>query len=298
MVAELIPETEQKQPEDAALTNPDSTQESTEQANDQQEDTSHIDAFLEGLGSDDADTSTDDGKGATTDGTAPSTEKPAATREEIRQELEAEDKVRREAENLKTYRDGVSRSFQSVDGDLMAKAKEWGLDLDQADWLKERFRQHNGHWNVLYQAALEQASPQIESRAYQRAEGEVSKQLLDTIAEELGDAKALTGEIGKSIKTWPDMAKALVKEARKGYVTKDEVTKGQRKVLDRIDTALKGRGMSLKDITGNGGSDLPPIRGAAGSLNTAQALDKAYGNGEIDAATYRARYKAVTGVEP
>lgn len=264
MAEATLEKTEVQQPEDAALTNPDSTQESTEQANDQQEDTSHIDAFLEGLDAEDAGTSTEDGKSATTDGTAPSTEKAPVSEEEIRQKIEAENKTRTDAENLRSYREGVSRSFQGVEAELTQKAKEWGLDIDAADWLKSRFQQHNGHWNVLYQAAIEQASPQIESRAYQRAEGEVSKQLLDTFAEELGDNKALTGEIGKSIKTWPDMAKALVKEARKGFVPKDDVSKGQRKVLDRIDKALQGRGMSLKDITGNGGSDLPPIRGSSG----------------------------------
>lgn len=278
--ATLAPETEvQTPPNDDALLTPDSTAEDTPPADNQEEDSSHIDALLEELSKDDAATAGDDGKAATADGLVPAPEKaltPEEIREQTRKELEAESEAKRNADNLRSYREGVARSFQNVEAELSAKAKEWGLGVDEIDWLRQRFQNHNGHWKVLYDAAIEQASPQIETRAYQRAEAEVSKHLLDAIAEDLGEGaqKALVGEIGKSIKTWPDMAKAIAKEARKGYVAKDEVTKAQRRLAEKIDAALKGRGMSLKDITGNGGSDLPPVRGGntrAGTVEWAKS---------------------------
>lgn len=264
--ATLAPETEVTPPNDDALLTPDSTAEDTPPADNQEEDSSHIDALLEELGKDDAATAGDDGKAATADGLVPAPEQkltPEEAKEEGRREKEAEIEARRVSEERKRYLDGMAFVVGDVPEKLKQFVKDYGLDVDAADRLTKEFNRLNGAIRPLFEHALEQQRPQIESQAYQRAEAEVSKHLLDAIAEDLGEGaqKALVGEIGKSIKTWPDMAKAIAKEARKGYVAKDEVTKAQRRLAEKIDTALKGRGMSLKDITGNGGSDLPPVRG-------------------------------------
>ena len=300
--ATLTAETEVTPPNDDALTTPDPAPESVEPTDDQKEDTSHIDAFLEGLGTDDAGTAAGDGKVAPTDGVVPPPEKaltPEEIREETRKELEAEQAKNQTAAQLKAYRDGVNRSFQNVESELSAKAKEWGLDIDAADWLRQRFQNHNGHWKVLYEAAIEQAQPQIHGKAYQDAEAQVSKHLLDAVLEDLGEPahKAITGDIGKGIKTWPDMAKAIAKEARKGYVPQSNVTEAQRKALEKVDVALKERGLSLAQFTGNSNPQTPAIK-TSGNYSTPEALDKAFGNKEIDSATYKARYKALTGREP
>jgi len=268
LVAEAVPstETEEKPPEDVAVTTPDSTPEQTPENDNQQEDTSFVDDILKGLDSSDAPTGADDGKAATTDGQVPASEKPK-TEAEIRQQIEAENRQRQEADNLRLYREGVNRSFQSLDSDLSQMAKEWGLDIEQADRLKQRVQQHNGHWNVLYQAAIEQAKPQIEQQVDQRTQATVANLIYETVKGDLGDSsvKALQ-EAGA--KDWGEFIKAVGNQYRKGYVPAADYTKKSsvKELLKRIDTAAREHGFSLDAFTGNGGTDLPPPR--SGNVRT------------------------------
>lgn len=295
----LAPETEVTPPNDDALLTPDSTTESAPPADNQEEDTSHIDAFLEGLGSDDAAQVGDDGKAATPDGTVPAPQNltPEEAREQGRREKEAELETQRTSQERQRYIEGLNFVVQDVPAKLTALAVKYGFDPADTTELMNQLNRFNGAYKPLYEHAVQQATPQVRQQAYQEAEASVSQHLLAAVTEDLGDAagKAITGEIGKSIKTWPDMAKAIAKEARKGFVPQADLTKAQRKVLDKIDTALKGRGMSLRDITGNGGSDLPPIRGGGGTIANSYDNDRAYNEGRITSEQWKAntdRFKA------
>lgn len=270
--ATLQAETEVTPPNDDALLTPDSTTESAPPADNQEENV--FDAILEGLGDDDAETVADNGTGAPADGKVPpaQTLTPEEAREQGRRERDAELASQQTSAERQRYLDGLNNVVQDVPLKLTALAERYGMSPADVTELYTQFNRLNGAYKPLYEHSLEQATPQVKAQAYQEAEASVSKHLLDAVAEDLGDNahKAITGEIGKSIKTWPDMAKAIAKQARTGFVPKEEVTKAQKRVLEKIDTALKGRGMSLKDITGNGGSDLPPIRGGTTRQGTVE----------------------------
>lgn len=293
MVAEAIPQTEVTPPNDDALLTPDPTPESTPAPEVNEEDAA-LDAILEGLGSDDVGTGDEDGKSAAPDGLVPPAEKaltPEEAKEQGRREAEAEIANKQKALQDQAYIEGVRRSFQSVDADINAKAKERGWDLDDVEWIKSRFQSHNGHWNVLHKAALDQASPQIKGQAYQEAEAEVSKLLLTTISEELGES-ALKAIQTAAPKTWPDLAKAITKEARKGYVAKEEVVKGQKALLKKLEGPLSERGITLAQITGSTGPQTPAARGGTGSQPKDYAEAEAWhASGKWDNAQMRA-YKA------
>lgn len=261
----LAPETEVTPPEDVALTTPDSQVEQTPESDNQQDETSFVDDILKGLDSESVSTGSEDGKDATTDGQVPVTA-PPKTEAEIRQQLEAEQRAQQEAQNLRTYREGVTRSFQNLDSDLTQMAKEWGLDLDQAERLKQRVQHHNGAWNVLYQAAVEQVRPQIQQEAATEMQRQVAMLQYDAIKEELGETAVKALQSG-GVNTWQDFTKSVVKEARKGYVPAADYTskKAVKELLAKYDTALQQRGLSLESLNGTANISLPPPRGGTGA---------------------------------
>lgn len=281
MVAEAIPETEVTPPEDVAVTTPESTPESTP-APETNEEPSVIDAILESFGEGEG-TGADDGKGLATDGKVPPAEvalTPEEAKAQGRREAEAEIANRQTTAQRQAYLDGVRRSFQAVDAELDAKADEWGLTTEGRQWLRGRFQAHNGHWGVLHQAALNEASPEIKIQGFNEGVMDASEKAWTGIKEELGEPALKAIQTAKP-DTWADLAKAVAKEARKGYVpSSDYVSKASAKAqLDKLEAALKDRGASgivtrsLADLTGGTGPDTPAARGGSGGRMTKAAFD-------------------------
>lgn len=294
----VLDKTEVTPPEDVALTTPESTPESTP-APENNEDDAALDAILEGLGSSDAETGTDDGKGASTNELVPPATKPLTpeeAREQGRRDRDAEIATQQTSAERQRYLDGLNNVVQDVPLKLTALAEKYAMAPTDVTELYTQFNRLNGAYKPLYDHSVSQREPQIRGQAYQEAEAEVSKLLLTTISEELGES-ALKAIQTAAPKTWPDLAKAITKEARKGYVAKEEVSKGQKALLKKLEGPLAERGITLAQITGSTGPQTPAATGGS-NTNTTQALDRAYGNNQIDAATYKARYKALTGREP
>lgn len=288
--ATLTPvETEVTPPEDVALTTPESAPE-TEPAPEADEEASVIDSILESFGSDE-ETGAGDGKGAATDGSVSTPEKaltPEEIREQTRREVEAENANKQTAAQRQAYLDGVRRSFQAVDAELDAKADEWGLPTEARQWLRGRFQNHNGHWNVLYQAALEEAAPTLKVQGWNEGVQDASEKAWAGIKEELGEP-ALKAIQTAQPATWAELAKAVAKEARKGYVAKEEVTKAQRKVLAKLKEPLAARGITLEQLTGSTGPDVPPARAGSGPRFTSTAAnDKAFNDNIITREQWKA----------
>ncbi len=275
MVAEAIPEQEEAQ---AAAVTPEALESIPEPTTETPEvEVTDYGALLETLEVDPSATEETTGAAPTSD--SPSNPLEGLTPQQIEERGAQRERERLQRESDTTQRqarvDGLNRALPTIKESVKQTLTNAGMDTETVLGVLGKLDELHGTHIALRESDFERVAPSVKAQAYQEAEATVSKHLLDAVAEDLGDAanKAITGEIGKSIKTWPDMAKAIAKEARKGYVAKDEVRKGQTKILEKIDTALKGRGMSLKDITGNGGSDLPPIRGAQGRMTKAQFDD-------------------------
>lgn len=263
MVAEAIPEQEEAQ---AAAVTPEALESIPEPTTETPEaEETDYGSLLESL--DVSESATDEATGTAPTGDSPSNPLEGLTPEQIEERGAQRERERIQRESETTQRqariDGLNRALPATKESVKQMLSNIGVDTDVVLAVLGKMDELHGTHIALRESDFERVAPQVKAQAYQEAEASVSKHLLDAVAEDLGDnaQKAIQGEIGKSIKTWPDMAKAIAAEARKGYVAKEEVTKAQKRVLEKIDTALKGRGMSLKDITGNGGSDLPPIRG-------------------------------------
>lgn len=292
MVAEAIPEVEQTPPEVVDNPNLEPAPETTP-APEADEEESVIDSILESFGSDE-ETGADDGKGATTDGSVSTPEKaltPEEAKEQGRREAEAELATRQTAAQRQAYLDGVRRSFQAVDAELDAKADEWGLPTEARQWLRGRFQAHNGHWNVLYQAELEQAAPQLKVQGFNEGVIDASEKAWAGIKEELGEP-ALKAIQSAKPETWDKLAAAIAKEARKGYVAKEEVTKAQRKVLAKLKEPLAARGITLEQLTGSTGPSLKsPTGGSGPRITTDHENNVAFNEGRITREQFAANQK-------
>lgn len=265
--AVLAPETEVTPPEDVANPTPEVTTEAAPEGVNQ-EDTSFIDNILSGIDSESVATA-DDGKGVTTDGSAPAgTENltPEQAKEQGRREKEQEIASERTSLERQNYINGLNFVVKDVPDKLTALAERYSMSPADVTEMFSQFNRLNGALRPLYDHATEQARPQIYQQAGQEMEREVARLQNLAIKEALGDAalKALSNE---SIKTWEDWTKGIVAEARKGYVPSSDYTskKSVKDLLSKYDTALKERGLSLADITGNGGTDLPPPQGGGRS---------------------------------
>ena len=111
--------------------------------------------------------------------------------------------------------------------------------------------------------ASDRVAPQLREQQDQQTQATVAQLLYDTVQKDLGDASVKALQTAGA-KTWDDFAKAIGKEYRKGYISNDKAKENLRGFAKKIDTALKERGSSLAEITGNGGVNLPTPRGGTG----------------------------------
>lgn len=266
MVAEAIPEQEE-------ITTPASTPEAPESIPEPttpavEEDTSGIDAIVSSLDVEPA-TAETTGSTASSDGT------PDALLKDLTPEQIEERGAQRERERLQQAStaaerqrrlDGMNNALPAIKGRVKDALAAEGLQADTVLSILGMFDELHGTHLGLRQFDLEQYRPQIVTEAGAEMQRQVAGLMYQAIKEDLGEP-ALKGVQGENVKTWADLTKAIAKEARKGYVPASDYTskKSVKDLLSKYDTALKERGLSLADITGNGGTDLPPPQGGGRS---------------------------------
>jgi hypothetical protein len=271
VVAEAIPEQEEAQ---AAAVTPEALESIPEPTTETPEaETTDYGSLLESLEVDPSATEPATGAAPTSD--SPSNPLEGLTPQQIEERGAQRERERLQRESETTQRqareDGLNRALPALKESV--KQLLAGLDADTVLSVLGKFDEFHGTHLALRQGDVDRMSPQIKSAAYNEAAVFTFEALTAAAKEELGDDahKALTGTKHES---WADVTKHIVKEARKGLVPKEDVTKGQRDLLEKLDkrvTTLAAQGISiksLKDITGNGGSDLPPIRGGTGGRMT------------------------------
>lgn len=160
MVAELLTETEQPQPDAEAQSDPNPAAEPVTAPESEASDETSYDDILTGLLADPA-TATGDGEAAPANETGPPEKAltPEEIREQTRRELEAENAKKQTDYQRQQQLAGIRRSFASLDDDLdKILSEELGVtDLAQIKRVKSRVQQHNGHWNELYQNDVQTA---------------------------------------------------------------------------------------------------------------------------------------------
>lgn len=280
-------ETEVTPPNDATLATPDATTETVTQPDDQQEDTSHIDAFLEGLGTEEAGTEGADGKDAATDGEVPLAEQKPQTEAEIREDERR--KLTQQAnsqKNSEEYRNRVTSlnwvAREDVPAKLTALAEKYGMQATDVTELFTQVNRLHGALKPVLEYELEQQKPQIVNEAATEMQKQVATLMYEAVKEDLGEP-SLTALQSGGIKTWQDFTKAIVKEARKGYVPESDYVPraavGKR--IDKYEKAIAERGSagivtrSLKELDGTGGQDLPSARGGNSRQGTKEWAESA-----------------------
>lgn len=296
--AVLAPETEVTPPEDVANPTPEVTTEGAPEGVNQEEESSIIDDILAGIDSESTSTA-NDGKGVTTDGTAPSAQTltPEEAKEQGRREKEQEIASERTSLERQNYINGLNYVVKDVPEKVKQIAKEYGLDFDATDRLTSEFNRLYGALKPLYDHAVEQQRPQIEQQADQRTQATVAQLIYDKVKEDLGDS-AVKALQDAGAKTWGDFVDAVGKGYRKGYVPAADYTskKAVKELLGKYDAALKERGLSLADITGNGGQDLPRAQGGTGTrYATTSENDKAFNEGRQTREQWKANDDRLTG---
>jgi hypothetical protein len=298
--ATLTAETVETPSEEVAVVTPDSPTESVP-APENVEVASPVDAILESIGSASAENAGDHGANAT-----PNEVVPPAVQGPTPDQIRQEERERVQNEN----RVNGLRWVVAEDAPAQLAKLEAELSDDGRKILQNEINRIKGAFEPLLARAVEvdtKLAPGIRSAALKEAEDFTLASFATSAKEELGEAafKALTETRHAS---WVGVGKLLIQEARKGYVpSADYVSKASAKAqLDKLETALKDRGASgivtrsLAELTGSTGPDTPAATSGSGvgSLNTTQALDRAYGNQQITAAQYKAGYVKLTGREP
>jgi hypothetical protein len=233
----------------------------------------------------------------------------AAERGRREAEEQAEQKARKQQTDAQyqSYIQGLNGVTQDVPLKVSALMDElsnrYATPADLTRLMTE-FNRLNGALKPLYDHQLEQNRPAIYSEAETMVRQAVVQELFTGFKDQIGE-DGIKNVQTAAPKTWPELGQAVAKEARNGYVSQEAAKKAEAAHLKKLDAALASRAReghvtrSLADLSGTPRANLPAnMSGGGGKLGTTEALDRAYGNSEIDAATYRERYKALTGREP
>ncbi len=239
MVAEAVQETEITQPEAEAPVSPEPVEEIAPAPEPEVEDDFATDVLKE-LGLADLATPTETG------GAAPANETEAdpyaglsakEAYEKGQKDTEAAESAKTSTKDYQTYVKGVTNSFQSVDADLKAFASEVGLSLDQADQLRQRFANHNGHWKVLHDHTVMQ-----EKQTYQ-----------ENVRQTLLAAAKRAGIENPEFASIDEYAAKLTEHGQAGHVPESKAKERER------DAATKAVAAYRKRLT-NAGVDIPGVR--------------------------------------
>lgn len=286
--ATLTAETEVTPPNDEVLEAPNPAPEADAPPADPEIESPYADDdILKELGLSDAADGNGDGAGTASDGRVPS-EYEGLSPEEI--ERKVEEKAQAKATQTQTaaarqnYVEGLRRYVANAVTEADRQADANGGVLDR-DWVKTNLNRIKGDYDQLIEydtAVARQAGATQVANLY----GQASVQLLGQ-----DGANALFKANHQDPVSYME-GFALAYAKKHGYVEPKEVKarevaagiKGFRNAEAKHDAALKGRGMSLKDITGNGGSDLPPIRGGTNNKPDAVLANPNASREERDAA--------------
>lgn len=255
-------ETEVTPTEDEAVVSPEALTESTP-APENVEDTSAVDAILEGIASAGTEAVGADGKNATSDEKVP----PAAPSEDqIRLDERAKVEAQKRIDGLKwVVTEDAPNKLAALREELSEKG--WATLVNEVNRMK-------GAFSPLLDRAVDvdtNYAPQVHTQGWNAAITQATEQSWDVIKKELGDDTLKAIQDAKP-SSWGALLDAGIKAARKGFVpASDYVSKAFTKErLARIEQSLKERGAvgivthSLKDLADTG-PNTPAARGGSGN---------------------------------
>ncbi len=259
MVAEAIPSTEVEQPNEAPEATPEVTTEAAPEVNQEEAELDSVfAAFADGAGTD-----ATDGTPAATDGT-PADPYAGLTPAQIAEKVRSEeaDRAKSAAESVKSqaYMQGLANVAKNTPQAIEDKLDALGIVGEDKKFIRDAVHNLNSAYNQVYQDAIERANKTAGenfSTAYKEgAVKALGKDGADAAYDGNPDWETFFGRIGEQY------------AKKNGLATKKEVsearTEAQKAALKKVDEALKSRGMSLAQFTGNANPSVPPVRGGGG----------------------------------
>lgn len=276
-MAEAVLAPEVEQPKEEAVTTPEVTPESTPEVNQEEEELSSILSTF----ADSADTGPTDGSSTPSDGEPDDPYKglsPTQIAEKVRQEEAAKQTQYQNSAQRQAYINGIANVVQGRDQFVDEFADRNGLSAEDRKALRDKFNALNGAHAQLNQYDLQQAQQQISqsfgTAYYQGAVQALGKDAADAAYKDGPSWDVFFGRVGE------EYAK------KHGLVTKKErdaaVSEGQRRALGKLATAMKERGIDIRQFTGEANPNVPPITGGRGArVTTDYENDVAFNEGRI-----------------
>jgi hypothetical protein len=213
-----------------------------------------------------------------------------------RREVQEQARKQQTDAQYQAYIQGLNRTVtEAIPAELTALATKYGMEPADVLALTNLPNRISGAYKPLYDHHLEQNRPTIYSEAETMVRQAVVQELFTGFKDQIGE-DGIKNVQTAAPKTWPELAQAVAKEARKGYVSQEAAKKAEAAHLKKLDAALASRARegyitrSLADLSGTGGVKLPQNKTgtARGGWKTKSEASAALRRGEITAWDMRA----------